>query len=343
MNFSVGDKVSLLNEKGGGIIFKLLNSEMVIVMLDEGFEIPFHISQIVPIHSNFPTTKKQEETITTLINKVVPLHNTFAKAEFSQSVFLAFTLENENHFQSSALNIWLINYTAYHLLFNYTATNRGKTRSIANGQLQPGEKTLMATAQKSEIENYCNCMIEGVFFKKEEYNYKSFLNKTMRIKKTKFVNEKLFTPNSLLEANALLIDILKDEESNEKTTTAMNLQDIAAKFEKEQARFQSPPKSKPANKNVPVLEMEIDLHIEKLVDFNYKQLSNGEIIEIQLQQFKRSLDQALANNCKRLIVIHGVGTGKLKQEVHQLLKKWGYIFYDASYAKYGSGATEVKL
>jgi dsDNA-specific endonuclease/ATPase MutS2 len=45
-----------------------------------------------------------------------------------------------------------------------------------------------------------------------------------------------------------------------------------------------------------------------------------------------------------LIVIHGVGNGKLKQEIASILKTVDDIeYYDASYKDYGYGATEVRI
>ena len=91
------------------------------------------------------------------------------------------------------------------------------------------------------------------------------------------------------------------------------------------------------------IELEIDLHIHELTDQNYKLMSNAEIILIQLSHLQVSIDKAIAGNYLKLIVIHGVGTGKLKQEVCKILQQNKLKFYDASYAKYGFGATEVSF
>jgi dsDNA-specific endonuclease/ATPase MutS2 len=43
-------------------------------------------------------------------------------------------------------------------------------------------------------------------------------------------------------------------------------------------------------------------------------------------------------------VIHGVGNGKLKSEIIEILKTIDDIsFYDASYKNYGYGATEIMI
>ena len=88
-------------------------------------------------------------------------------------------------------------------------------------------------------------------------------------------------------------------------------------------------------------EREVDLHIEELVD-NSRGMSNGEIVQVQLNHFQRELDSAIAQHLHKIVFIHGVGTGKLKNDIHQILKSYTNIrFHDASYGKYGFGATEV--
>lgn len=88
---------------------------------------------------------------------------------------------------------------------------------------------------------------------------------------------------------------------------------------------------------------EIDLHIQELVE-DYKHLSNGEILEIQLHHFRRFLHHAFSKRIRKLIVIHGVGTGRLKGEIGVILSGYTNLeYYDASYKIYGKGATEVRI
>lgn len=88
---------------------------------------------------------------------------------------------------------------------------------------------------------------------------------------------------------------------------------------------------------------EIDLHIEELID-SYKHLANSEIIQIQISRFKSFLFQAKEKKVRRLIVIHGVGEGVLKNEIWHILGKMQHSeFRDADKREYGYGATEITL
>jgi len=86
----------------------------------------------------------------------------------------------------------------------------------------------------------------------------------------------------------------------------------------------------------------IDLHIEKIMD-THSHLSNAEILHFQLQEFEKWFELARLNNLPSMIIIHGVGKGKLKQEIHDLLKvKPGVKSFINQYSDfYGYGATEV--
>lgn len=88
---------------------------------------------------------------------------------------------------------------------------------------------------------------------------------------------------------------------------------------------------------------ELDLHIESLTE-NHRGMSNFEIMKIQMIEFKRFFSKARAQGIQKLVVIHGVGEGVLKNELRSYLSQQEFIeFYDASYLEYGKGATEIRL
>ncbi len=88
---------------------------------------------------------------------------------------------------------------------------------------------------------------------------------------------------------------------------------------------------------------EIDLHIGQLVD-SYQNLSNFDMLQIQLHTIENEIELARAERRKRLVFIHGKGSGKLKEEMMKLLRQHsGIEVYDASFRKFKGGATEVKF
>jgi dsDNA-specific endonuclease/ATPase MutS2 len=88
-------------------------------------------------------------------------------------------------------------------------------------------------------------------------------------------------------------------------------------------------------------QQEIDLHIDKLIK-NYKHLSNYDILSHQINTAKKTLDHAIINKIQKIIFIHGVGEGVLRNELEYLFQKYPNTnFQDADYAKYGNGAVEI--
>lgn len=86
----------------------------------------------------------------------------------------------------------------------------------------------------------------------------------------------------------------------------------------------------------------VDLHIEKLTD-SWKHLSNFEILTMQLKTFEKYYNLAILHFQPVFTVIHGVGTGKLRDEIHDILrlKKEVKSFVNQYSHLYGYGATEI--
>ena len=88
---------------------------------------------------------------------------------------------------------------------------------------------------------------------------------------------------------------------------------------------------------------EVDLHLHELVE-DETRLSQGERLSYQLAYFERTLEAAIRDGKRKLIVIHGVGEGVLREEVRKMLQFYdGVRFHDADMGRYGAGATEVLI
>ena len=89
---------------------------------------------------------------------------------------------------------------------------------------------------------------------------------------------------------------------------------------------------------------DIDLHIDKLMP-GHGELSNGEILQIQLNAFENYLEEAMQVGKESVFIIHGVGEGVLRTAIHERLKTNAAVktFVNEYHALYGWGATEVFL
>ena len=69
--------------------------------------------------------------------------------------------------------------------------------------------------------------------------------------------------------------------------------------------------------------LKVDLHIELLTD-NFHYMDNFEIVQFQLDICQRNIEKSLNGNYQKIIIVHGIGTGVLKVEVHKLLNYYQF-------------------
>ncbi len=97
-----------------------------------------------------------------------------------------------------------------------------------------------------------------------------------------------------------------------------------------------------AKRTIESARYEVDLHIEHLVD-NTRGLTNAEMVRIQLDTLQRYIQLAIVHRQERMVVIHGLGKGTLREEVHAILKATPEVarYKNEWSSKYGFGATEI--
>ncbi|WP_178987948.1 Smr/MutS family protein [Winogradskyella schleiferi] len=115
----------------------------------------------------------------------------------------------------------------------------------------------------------------------------------------------------------------------------------AVKKEKESIKRKSTPTVKPKERHAP--KFEVDLHIHQLTKSS-KGMSNFDILNLQLDTARGQLEFAIRKRIPKVVFIHGVGEGVLRQELETLFGRYNNVkFYDADYKTYGLGATEVRI
>lgn len=124
----------------------------------------------------------------------------------------------------------------------------------------------------------------------------------------------------------------EDETSNWDATTDENLQNLNFAVEPIPENVQH------SNKQ----NNEIDLHIERLVD-DTTDLDSFEILQIQLDAFEQALNNAIQQKLSHFTIIHGVGKGKLRDAIHNILRtKYNIFDYIQDWSPtYGNGATQI--
>ena len=158
-----------------------------------------------------------------------------------------------------------------------------------------------------------------------------------------------FESSLKLKAKQLFAKIKKLKEKNEATFSYRLFETYPDRKPEEKfetghltARGHKAYDAKKARQHMEAARSVIDLHIEKLSD-DWKHLSNYEILSLQLKTFEKYYDLAVTHIQPSLTVIHGVGEGKLRDEIHDILrlKKEVKSFVNQYHPLYGYGATEI--
>jgi len=94
--------------------------------------------------------------------------------------------------------------------------------------------------------------------------------------------------------------------------------------------------------NASMFGEEIDLHIDN-VEFKGGKKDNKYALEYQLEALDAALDNAVLKGKVEIRIIHGIGKGKLKEEIHKVLTKHPHIKYfeNTYHPRYGMGSTIV--
>ncbi len=89
--------------------------------------------------------------------------------------------------------------------------------------------------------------------------------------------------------------------------------------------------------------LEIDLHIENLIKKSSKKMTHAHILQIQEDHFYSYVHEAIRLGVDRVFIIHGVGEGKLKAKITEILSNMKDVkeFKNEYHPRYGYGATEV--
>ena len=340
----IGDKVKFLSDVGGGVVTRFLNKNMVMVENYDGFEIPYPIVQLLntsdpelnigsekmvrsPVQQQVTATLKVEETKGVII-----------KGKESPDFYFCIVPTDSTNPIGGEIDLFLVNDSNFTVLFNYSHFKNGVNKSVKNGTVQPNSKVELESLLQNDLSELPEFGFQLLFFQKEENDWHEPVVKRFKVNPVKFYKESSFFPNQFFRTNALILQISK----NILTTEIDKLtEDDFKKLVQE--KEEKPAPEKQVQKRTEDI-VEIDLHINELLD-NSAGLSNAEMLGLQKEKVESEMKLAIQTGVKKIVFIHGVGQGVLKQEVINLLKTKfkKYYFQDASFKEYGFGATMVIL
>jgi hypothetical protein len=353
MNIKVGDKVKFLNETGGGIVSKIIDSRMVSVAVEGGFEIPTLASELIRIDADEPgarffsesfNVEAQEESNepgTEETDRQSDLPYSVTRNRKSEDIWLAFVPHDQKWLITGLLDLYLVNNTSWDILYNFLRkTEDDKFEGIDYGSVFPDSRLLLATIEREDLVKWTEGYLQFLFHRNTSGELMPPFNSEVTIKGSRFYNEGSYKESPLIEGKGIVVKIVsvtaflesrKEPDKNAKRPPASSRS--PEKREPELIfRFQTTPR-----------EAEVDLHIHELVD-DPANLEKSEILEFQKNYFIRCLESAIGSHFLKVTFIHGVGNGILRDVILDILKNYkGIEVFDAPMQKYGVGAVVVEI
>jgi|GEM_PF-527719 len=331
-NYYKGQKVRYLNQVGGGVI-KSITGNTALVEDEHGFEMPFELTNLVPANREEMIAVKQDFGTSSLQAK----SNVDIKTKkfLSNGLYLLFAPTNNKKFE-----IVLVNNCGYDVCANFFTNDKNTYQFIKNVFINDSSALILDTLLETEIAKWQIICAQLLFSKKMLKVLQPSKNINKKIDGKKFFDNKnyVFTPYHPNEVFDVCLYAENMQEDDVEISESTINQFFGGKDLKPNIKT-----STPNNEYLLSLDSEVDLHIEELVE-NFNIYTPASLLQIQLNKVRNEINKALGKKGTKITFIHGIGKGVLKSEIINLLHNTeGVKYYDATYAKYGFGATVVEV
>jgi Smr domain len=332
MKYQIGDKIIVLHTEEEGVVVDLINEKMVLIEV-RGVQFPAYMDQI-----DFPYFKQFSQKKTVGSKPKIYVDN--IKAEKTKpsiasepGVFINFLpVFDKDIFDDDVvekLKVYIDNRTNLGYNFTYSLVFANETHFELRNTLLPQS----------------NFYVHDVAF--ENLNDAPRFDFEFTLLKEDKAKQPYFETSLKLKAKQLFKKIEEIKANNEPSFSFLLMQNYPDRVIEDDLPL-------PDTKNIKVYDLSqiremlepartvIDIHIEKLSD-KPDSLSNFEKLSLQLKTFEKYYDLAVANKLATFIVVHGIGSGKLRDEIHDILrhKKEVKSFVNQFHPSFGYGATEI--
>ncbi|WP_207494119.1 Smr/MutS family protein [Aridibaculum aurantiacum] len=338
MKYQVGDEIIVVHSNDEGKVIEIINDKMVLIEV-KGVKFPAYMDQIdFPYFKRFTQKKlfpeqKKPKVYVDQVQKEKRRDEVKVEDGIWVALFPKFDTDIFGDDVVDIFKVYLINRTEEGYDFNYKYTFAGGHVDFEITSEIQGFKDFYLHDISFESLND-NPSFDFEFSLLQPSRYKAeFVEAHYKIKpKQLFKKIEELKEKNLPSLTHKLLDRYPDKAYEDSGLDLNRLQ--AAGFKIYDA--------KKVKQHLEPARSVVDLHIEKFVD-SWKHLSNFEIITLQLKEFEKWYDLAVAHRLPSFIVIHGVGKGKLKEEIHDILKtkKDVKTFVNQYDARFGYGATEI--
>lgn len=348
----IGDKVRFLSEVGGGIVRGFQGKDIALVEDEDGFEIPMLIKECVVVQTddyNIPLKSVKKPAPVAEVEEEEPEEDkpiTYRAPEIRGNdvlnVYLAYVPQDVKAISSTAFDAYLVNDSNYFIDYLYLSAE-GKSWTLrSRGTVKPNMKMHLEEFGKGDLNSMEHVAVQLLAYKDDRtFLLKDAVNMELRIDTVKFYKLHTFQPSDFFAEPALIYDIVRDDEAARQVFVSADdikeallqksVSDVPAKVRKKQHKVKND-------------IVEVDLHINELLD-DTTGLGNAEMLNYQLDVFRKTLEEYKDKKGQKIVFIHGKGDGVLRRAILDELKRKykNYPSQDASFREYGFGATMVTI
>ncbi len=368
MELKVGDKVRFLNEKGGGIVTRLVSTSLVHVAIEEGFEVPVMANDLIKIDpdgaadrffdrpvnvkvktpGNNVSAPEQERKATEEIaeekeaNDPVSALYRQSGAGLAEGIYLIWEPQDQKWLITGNLDIFLVNNTEYEAIFSFLLEEENGHYAGVSYEVVPAySKYHIETITREDLEAWSNGVVQVMFYAHEMTELLQPLHAHFKIKPSRFFKDTGYHDFRLTGSKAIILhlgDLVSQRITAGDHFNKMNIDPAV----KQKLDVITPTALIDKHRTGP-REAEVDLHISALRT-DYSTMPQNEILQYQVDYFVRMLESAISFNYRKVIFIHGIGNGILKSAIIGKIKDYEHIeLRKAPFVHYGNGAIEIAI
>ncbi len=336
MKFQIGDKVLLLHSNEEGEVVDIIDKKMVTVDVG-GVQFPVYIDQIeYPYFKRFTEKKAAPVPQKKYVDNVKKEKISAIKGyNVAEGVWISFLpVFDKDVFDDDVVEyfrIYLVNNTDTEFKFDYHLRYTGESEFDLRNEILPFNDFYIHDVEFEKLNDAPRFDFEFSLAKPDKKKADHF-EASLKIKtKQMFLRIEEMLKKQEASFSYQLMETYPDKVHTEK----VDLHKLSA------AGFKVYDAGE-ARQHIPPARTVVDLHIEKISN-EWKHLSNFEILTAQLREFEKYYELAVLHIQPTLIVIHGVGEGKLRDEIHDILRLKPEVksFVNQYHPSYGYGATEI--
>ena len=263
------------------------------------------------------------------------------------NIVLAFEAEEPRHLNTTEYDAYVVNDSNYTLFLTYLTrsdSDKGWTLRFAE-VIEPHMQVPVQHITRDDLVAMDRVSVQYVAYKPgREFRLKSPVAVEHSVDTTKFFKLHCFRDNVYFDTPVIAIDITRNDVPQRPVVIDSGRLEDAMRSKRrgdEQPQARRVSRNDRKNVNEPIV---VDLHISELLD-NTAGLDNADMLQVQLHEFNRVMEENRAAKGRKIVFIHGKGEGVLRKAI---LKELSYKYkscevQDASFREYGFGATQVTI